>query len=615
MKTITKTGLFGIAIISIFFFNFMSCSTEPVAPDIIIKDNFVYANEYLDWCIKTSLDRYNIPGCSVAVVSRDGILFQKSYGRASTTENIAVANDTFFRAASISKPLVAMGIMKLAEQGKVDIDAPITRYIPEFSMKTRFPDAKKITLRHILSHRSGIQGDYIRGIMGENRFSNRELIQALADEYTCFPPEEVYYYSNTAYSLLETVIVRQSGMPFELFMQKELLDPLGMTGSSFQLPQEMTGTFAAGHMKASLGMLPGGQSRVAEVPYMAIRDIAAGGLHSNTDELARLLQYFLADKDTAVPHIVSEKSFSEMTRIHYPESKKSLLVASDYGLGFMINKLKYTGVHDVFQHTGNVNGFFSFLVFSPSQNIGMILCTNSNDGFFATYSVVSRALKKYFEARIGHPVESILPADQDIRLTKKELLQYEGNYAMIGVTAKVKATDSRLVVSVPGIDQQLELIPKGNNRFQPVARFLLWDIDIAPLANLEKAYIQFIMGQNRPVGLHVEAIAGEGMIKIAALADSPQKSSLDTSQFAGTYAIEPDPRIEEPLHAYIPITRIELAGQRNYVVLKSDELKSAPNLLMYPLSENRLLVMGTHETVEIIDGVLTFSGIKARKIK
>ena len=119
-------------------------------------DGYAYTKEWATWYITNNLIKNgNVPGVVMALVDDQEIVWQEAFGYANLEKEIFVSVDTVYKMASVTKPFTALAIMKLYEDGIIDLDAPITDYLPDFSIKTRFPDSDPITIRSILSHRGG----------------------------------------------------------------------------------------------------------------------------------------------------------------------------------------------------------------------------------------------------------------------------------------------------------------------------------------------------------------------------------------------------------------------------------------------------------------------------
>jgi CubicO group peptidase (beta-lactamase class C family) len=592
-----------------------NCATEPAQPEKITNGDFSFANTFLDWIVKRNMARDNIPGCAIAVVDRERVIFQQEYGVADSRTKKPVTAEMFFRAGSITKSLTALAVMKLSEQGKIDIERPVTDYVPEFSLKNRTPGAPPITIRMLLSHRSGIMGDYLAGIMGTNRLSPGELLAALKNEYVSFQPGEAFLYSNTGYSILGMVIERVSGVKYEEYVKREILVPLGMAESSLSRTPFIEERLASGHMARGIALFPSGARENAPVAFLDIRDSAAGSLLTNIEEMSRYIQFFLRDKDTLSPRIISNRSFEEMQKVQFPEAKKKLFITSDYGLGLMRNTFNYTGVDDCIHHPGDVNGFYSLMLFSPKYGIGLILLSNSSGGFFSIYEIVSRSFKHYLETVMGRKLGNTLPLEKEgYSVSREQLRKYEGRYAVLGLSIDIRAQREELMFSTPSVKTELLLSPVGENRFKPFARALgIFYVDVASYLHLDKAYASFIVADDQVSFLTLEGISGDVMTRLALArvpkADIPR--SFDRS--LGSYSLVADERTQEALEIYLPVKEFRLVKKDGWLTLVSSGLPVELGLTLEPVSDTEALLAGSNETLQFQDDTITVSGLRIKK--
>jgi CubicO group peptidase (beta-lactamase class C family) len=612
-----------IALAIVLDLSLAACSTpEPALPKSIPTGDFEYADRYLDWIVRRNMAKADIPGCAVTVVARDRVLFQRAYGVIGRNTPTPVTTRTFFRAGSITKSLTALTIMKLKAEGKIDLDAPLTAYLPEFSIKSRFQGAAPITVRMLLAHRSGITGDYLAGIMGERRLSPVELVAALKNEYLCFPPGEVFYYSNTGYGLLGAVIERVTGRRYAEYVKTEIMNPLGMKESALELTPAIAPLMARGHMPASLGFFPGGEKGAAEAPYLPLRDAAAGALITNIEELGKYTQCFLDDHFNARLPVVGKADFFQMVQPQFWKNNAQVFEAVDYGLGFMLDTFTYEDVTDCIHHSGNVNGYYSFFVFSPSRGIGLALLTNSASGLFSCYELVSRAFRKYLDAATPEanraeapagtpeyrpPASPVPPAPIDV---------LAGRYSMLGLTIGVEKRGDSLMLVFPPAKLDLALTRVSGNRFSVAAMILgILPVDPAPFLSLDEAAVNFDLTTTGAATLTLEGTAGEAVIRLAfRKISAPENSATFDPNRLGTYTLVREDRTREALDLYLPIKTLKLEMvYGKYVVLSSPELGPDLKLYMAPVSADEALLLGTNETVFFHGDELVFSGLRAKK--
>ncbi|HKJ92386.1 MAG TPA: serine hydrolase domain-containing protein [Longimicrobiales bacterium] len=302
-------------------------------------------------------DRPGSPGCALAVTRGGGVVFQHGYGYANLDWDIPITPATVFYAGSVSKQFTATAIVLLAERGKLALDDPITKYIPEL------PDSTygAVTLRQMLHHISGVADTYAAmaraGIPVADVFSDSAAIALLARQPLNFRPGERYSYSNGAYLLLADVVARVSGESFREFTQRNIFGPLGMTHSHFH--------DRAGHIvkRRAMSYEPADDTGFVQ-SYMSNFDkVGAGGLYTTVGDLLTWQRAFFAG------------------RVGGPGFLRTMLtrgVLNDgdtlrYALALV--DTAYEG-HRIVGHTGSMMGFKADLIRFPDDDLGIAMLCN-----------------------------------------------------------------------------------------------------------------------------------------------------------------------------------------------------------------------------------------------
>jgi len=349
--------------ILLFSATLVACSTAPKAPSTkqLIADDYSLAKAYLKEYIPRAMKRNNMVGLSVALIDDQRIVWSEGFGYADKSADKPANANTLYRAGSVSKVFTATAIMQLAEAGKLDIDAPLATYVPEFKLKSRFDSANPITLRNTLSHHAGIPGNIIDGMWTENPDSYKTVSKRLNDYYTAYPPNTVFAYSNAGYSLAGHAIENVSGVPYSDYMQKSVLAPLGMSSSNFSMNTQ--------HANMSKAYWRG-----KDTPELPLRDLPAGGLVSSVVDLAQLVKMVHAD-GTGNAQILKPESLKEMLSVqrydtpYEPESRNT--VGWIHWPGILEDKFFAIG------HTGQTLTHSAYLVSIPELKLGVVLLSNS----------------------------------------------------------------------------------------------------------------------------------------------------------------------------------------------------------------------------------------------
>lgn len=310
----------------------------------------------------------NMPGIAVALVSRDEILWRQAFGYRDAERKAKADTNTLFGLLSITKTITVSGLMIAVQEGLIDLDVPIRTYIPDFHIQTRFSGdpMASITIRHLLSMTSGLTHDPPVGNNADPFTpSYADHIRSISKTWLRFKTGERAEYSNLGIELaayiLETIIHK----PFTDYVREKVLDPLGMSRSSYDIDRiRKDDNRAIGYNKI-----------IEHVPE-AIPSLAAGGLHASIDDMARFLQFQLNDGKIRGTPLIDEQLIRQMRTIPFPMKDQ----IAGYGMGLWIGYYHF-GEKDIrwFAHGGGGFGFQSQMKWLPELGYGVIVLTNSVD--------------------------------------------------------------------------------------------------------------------------------------------------------------------------------------------------------------------------------------------
>jgi len=295
---------------------------------------------------------------TVLVTKYDEIIFKGAFGYADISHKQPLSTETAFQLASVSKQFTAMAIMMLKEKGLLDYDNLIEQYIPGFPYQG-------ITIRHLLTHRSGLSNyTYFSDELWPDRqvpLTNDEVINlmSLHRPPIYYQPDSRFDYSNTGYFLLATIVEKVSGVPFALFLQKNIFEPLEMHNSFWFNEQLLSEKVAAGHT---------GNRRKRAPDYL---DTVLGdkGMYSSVEDLYKWDQALYTDK------LVSRETLKEAFAGSGAKIGKN---AEDYGFGWRIKKLN--NGDDVIYHAGLWHGYNTYLLRNPKDHSAIIVLSNVSNG-------------------------------------------------------------------------------------------------------------------------------------------------------------------------------------------------------------------------------------------
>lgn len=291
-------------------------------------------------------DKSNDLSGSVTVVGTgQGIVHFGAVGMADIDAKKEMEKDTLFLIASMTKPITALGIMILADEGKLSPDDPVEKHIPAFKgqklkVGTELKDPKRpITLRDLLTHTAGLP-NYPAACADVYQKRNKTLEQTtdiIAKEPLVFEPGTKWSYCNPGIDTLGRVIEVVSGEPYHAFLQKRVFDPLGMKSTTFYPTAEQLAKTAMIYGKKD-GKLISGTNVLLNFPKDAKHPVPAGGLYSTAGDIAKLCQAMLGKGALGQTRIVSEKNFLEMTKTQTGDIKTGFVDGMSFGYGFAVVK-------------------------------------------------------------------------------------------------------------------------------------------------------------------------------------------------------------------------------------------------------------------------------------
>ncbi|MDH4234870.1 MAG: beta-lactamase family protein [Gallionella sp.] len=360
-----------------------SCSTPaPVKTTKLPRENYAYAQRYLTWLIENEMTANKVTGLSIALVDDQKLVWSSGFGYSDAKNKVPATPRTAYRMGSIAKIFTATAAMQMAERGQMDIDQPLSRYLPEFSIKSRFQNAGPITPRNIMSHHSGLPSNFLRGMLRDNPAYFTTLVNDVRDEYVSYPPNYVFAYSNLGVTLLGAAIERTSGQDFNQHIKHFLFEPLGMRDSYFSSQPQIKGY---------------SDGEVSE--FLPLRDLPSGGLVSNVEDLSSFMKMVFAGGHTGNRQILKPEALAEMLR---PQNAQVPLdINMRMGLGWMLERSEIKGGGDVASHGGSLLNFHSVISIMPGHKLGVVVAANSASSHGVVNKVAAEALKLLLEAKTG----------------------------------------------------------------------------------------------------------------------------------------------------------------------------------------------------------------------
>lgn len=374
-----------------------------------------------------------VPGVAAGVYS-NGEETIAVHGVTSIENPLAVTEDTLFQFGSTGKTFTATAVMRLVEQGKIDLNAPVRTYVPELTLKDE-ETAANVTVLQLLNHSAGWQGDFFEDT-GRGDDALAKYVEKMATLEQVTPLGTQASYNNASLSLAGRVIEKVTGKTYEDAVKELVLDPIGLDSVSADIGQIMTRRFVVGHVNHEDGRV------TISRPWPLARSVTpAGGWSSDVRDQLKWARFHLGDgtgKDGQ--QVLSKQSLDFMKEPTFSLGGGAL---GDFvGISWLIKDIE--GVRLV-GHGGTTNGQLSAFQTVPEKDFAVVVLTNSSNGGQLHGKVVEWVLERVLGIK--------RPADEVLALTEEDLKPYTGDFRTIGATAHITIVDGKLSVkSEPDIE-------------------------------------------------------------------------------------------------------------------------------------------------------------------
>ncbi len=384
------------------------------------------------------------PGASVLVVKDGKTIIRKAYGMGNIELNIPLRPDMVFRLGSITKQFTSAAIMKLVEQGKINLDDPMTKYLPDYPVH-----GYNITIENLLTHTSGIKSYTSLPEVMEQQINEDLTVQELTDTFKNqpmdFAPSTAYLYNNSGYSLLGAIIEKVSGKTYEEYIQEEIFTPLGMTHSYYGSFTKIIPNRVMGYHVTEDG--------VQNAEYISMRiPYSAGSLLSTVDDLQKWTDALYAGK------VVSNESLQKMTTPYVLSNGKNAgSDKEDQGYGYALSVADLKG-HRVVGHGGGINGFSTNLQRIEDEDLLVVILTNNASATIGPSTVTSQLFAIALDEPFVEPDE--------VKVKASLIKKYAGDYVYekFGVTISISYADGKLYSQTMGGSKK-QLRPSSKTDF------------------------------------------------------------------------------------------------------------------------------------------------------
>jgi len=325
-----------------------------------------------------TLRRNGLPGMALAVTDRDGVLHEVYLGDADIKTGRPVTAETLFQIGSISKSFTAFCLMRLWDQGILDLHRPVSEYLPWFSVHTEF---EPIAPHHLLSHSAGIPANR------DDITASPYQAYALREQRTAWPPGERFLYSNVGYQVLHALLEHLDGRPFERILAESILGPAGMEKARPVISLESREAQAVGYIPP-FDDRPHHPSRgLVEAPHFPY-DVGDGSVQATAGDLAAYARLILNRGVGPGGRVVSEEAFQRFSTGYVQDG------SAQYGYGIWIQE---EGGRTILRHSGGMVGFGAYLVADTAAGLAAVAMVNgpSSGAAVARYALaVARAIQE-----------------------------------------------------------------------------------------------------------------------------------------------------------------------------------------------------------------------------
>lgn len=345
----------------------------PQAPYVLATPDVPRTIEELRRRIEAILERDHLPGLAIGLVNRDGPIWIGGIGVRDRETGAPMQPDTAFRVGSLSKSIIALGVMRLADQGKLDIDRPLRELVPDAGIVNPWEDVAPVTLAQCLEHTAGFDDVRFNEIFTDDEHLPVRETLALnpRSRVVRWRPGTRHGYTNVGYTLAARAIEVASGEPFDVYVRREILAPMGIVDADFARTGTLGARLATGYMEDG-----------TPAPFHVFAHRPSGGLLASAEDLAKLVHFWLK-RGEGYPPIVSEAGLARIERsgtLPYPH------LDNDYGFA------NYGDVqHPVFSrgHDGGMPGFHSSFRYFRNLGVGYVMLLNANYAFRGYFEIRS----------------------------------------------------------------------------------------------------------------------------------------------------------------------------------------------------------------------------------
>lgn len=548
--------------------------------------------------IRKEMKAKDVAGLSIALVEDQKIAWAEGFGYADRARRRPARAETLYSTGGLSMLFTATALLQFADQGTIDLDQPVKKYLPEFSIRTRFAQAPAITPRHLLAHLSGLPAMHFRNMWAPKPEPLAAFVARLKDETVANPPGHVFSPSFPGYDVLGRVIETSCGQAFAACLQERLFAPLGMQRSTFNAERAERALLATHYWSEK------------PVDSVVVRDVPAAGLVSSVSDLAHFVQMLFADGKLDGKQILKPRSVQEMLRVQ--NAAVALDLDTRVGLGWRLSGVRFPQAATVAWLNNESPFARGRMLIVPEHKLGVIVLTNSSGSSEAVEKISERLAELVLQQRKPLP-----PAEPRLAVTAASAPQKRedivGHYATALGLISVKADGGRYRAQMLGKTLDLKMQPEG--LLAPEYRFL--GLIPIPISVLKEARLT----TTRVGGKHIAVAYYRNQAHRLGERIEPVRLSAAWRKRLGEYqVVERDPLLD-----LMKLGNVALAHSDGLLYFRyrvPGWLGLVAKVAVRPVSDTELIIAGTGwlmgETVQVVQRegkeALRYSGYEFRRV-
>lgn len=413
---------------------FRVCSSSAPAQDKT-KPDYSEAFRLIDIWLEAQRDYDHLPGISAAIVEAQDVIWAKGYGMADLEKKVSTTPNTVYSICSISKLFTAVAVMKLHDAKKLRLDDRIEDVLPWYNLQQQWKDSGPMTIRSLLTHSSGLprESDYPYWTGPDFPFPSQEQVRTkLGSQKTLYPASTYFQYSNLGLTLLGEIIAQVSGVPFDQYIQENILNPLQMADTRTSMPESLW----RGRLSTGYSALKRDGTRDMLKLFQARGIAPAAGFSSTVLDLARFASWQFRLLEKGGDEILKVSTLREMHRVHWVDPDWE----TTWGLGFYVYK---GDGKTMVGHSGSCPGYRSTLEIDPQRKQAFIVMINAQGVNPEKYAKGMREILKKAEDKEKEEIEEGINLedyagyyDEQPWWGESAVIPWQGRLAVLGLPSE-----------------------------------------------------------------------------------------------------------------------------------------------------------------------------------